>query len=335
MLDLGLVEKALAGDGKDTDDARLSAVESAGASDAQLAAETARLGLEKGSTDVRLIAAYLLGAFVEQGPKSLPGIFEALRGAVTARWLSLRPEERKARVVDGTLARLFRSIVNHVDAHEQMQDATFKAWIRSDHDAVGGPALRASSALREALTSALDAPRCTAPLSDLDARIRAHFDRHPAPPKPAPRPLPEPEPEEATAEEATVEPEEPAPAPEDEGPRPAAARGGSTPGDAPELDRRTIPVSPAFELLLRKLEAVPALLSRDEPERAAVVADDIRRTLKSFDPKVFFPDVFVPYLRFLAGHVEQLAPHWDAMGSPQWEALEQLYQVDPDHFMTP
>jgi hypothetical protein len=337
MLDLGLLDKALEGDGKDADETRLNAVDSTMVSDVLQAADTARIGLEKGSTDVRLLTAYALGAFVEQGPKALAGIFDALRRAVSERWHSLRPEERKERIVDGSYSKLFRSMVSHIDVHEKMQDATFKAWIRSDHDTVGGPALRASSALRDALIEALETPQSKDPLSELDARIRMHFDRVPAPAKPAPRPAPEPEPEPepATPDESSAEErEEPSPdaeeskesAPEDRDEQPRSPDTGHAPAG-------TIAVSPAFAQLLRKIDAVGALLSRGDTERAAVIADDVRRTLKQFDPKVFFPDVFLPYFRLLSENIDEISPHWREIGSPRWEALAELYQVDLKAFL--
>jgi hypothetical protein len=330
MLDLGLLEKALEGDGKDADEARLRAVEDNLVSDVLEAASTARIGLEKGTTDVRLLTAYALGAFVEQGPKTLPAIYDALRKAVTERWHSLRPEESKARTVDGSYSKLFRSLISHIDVHEKMQDATFKAWIRSDHETVGGPALRASAALREALTGELATalsrdPLSKDPLSELDARVRMHFDRHPAPAKPAPRPAPEPEAVPSTDEASSPEspPEQAKDTVSDHGADDARK----------EAPAHTIAVSPAFAQLLRKIDAVGALLSRGDTERAAVVADDVRRTLKQFDPKVFFPDVFLPYFRLLSENIQEIAPHWDGIGNPRWEALAQLYEVSLDAFL--
>lgn len=342
MLDLGLLEKALEGDGKDADETRLHTVENSLVSDVLGAADTARIGLEKGATDVRLLTAYALGAFVEQGPKALPAILDALRKAVAERWHSLRPEDRKGRVVDGSYSRLFRSMVSHVDVHEKMQDATFRAWIRSaDHDSVGGPALRASSALRDALIEALETPQSTGPLSELDARVRVHFDRHPAPAKPAPRPAPEPEPEPEAATPNEASPGEGGGEPSGE-PAPAESPGGeaedtesdrATAGAREEAPAGTIAVSPAFAQLLRKIDAVGELLSRGDTERAAVVADDVRRTLKQFDPKVFFPEVFLPYFRLLSENIDEIAPHWKDVGSPRWEALAELYQVDLKAFL--
>lgn len=344
MLDLGLVDKALSGDGKDADDRRLSAVEAATVSDVLLAADAARIGLEAGSTDIRLLVAYLLGVFVEQGPTALAPIFDALAAAVGERWHSLRPEagrpeEPKERVVDGSLTRLFRSMVNHVDVHEKMADATFKAWSRVDHDSVGGPALRASSTLREALDAALESPKSTAQLSELDARIRSHFDRFPAPAKPVARPAPEPEPEPAPEVAPANEEAEPT---TDE--QPAAASPGEGSWNAESTPRadaewevplpKTVTVSPAFGQLLRKIQAVRVLLARGETERAAVVADDVRRTLKAFDPKVFFPDVFLPHFQLLSQNIDAIAPYWgEETDSPRWEALVQLCQVNLDAFV--
>jgi hypothetical protein len=329
MLDPALLDKALSGGGKDAEDGRLPALESAMANDPITGADVARSALEKGVTDVRVITAYALGLFAEQGPPALAPIFTSLRKAVAERWSALRPAERKERTVDGAYSALFRTIVQHIDVHEKMKDATFKQWSRADHDAVGGPALLASAALREAITAALPAPRSTDALSELEARVRTHFDRLAAPARPAPRPEPPPEPPADVAPEAPEAPEDdPAPVSETVPARvsPPRARDTSAPSG-------TLRISPAFAHLLRKLEAFSTLVESGQYPKAAVVADDLRRTLKSFDPKVFFPDVFVPYFQALSSHIDEIAPCWEEMGSPRWEALEQLYQVDLDAFV--
>ncbi|WP_437762111.1 type VI secretion system protein IglI family protein [Sorangium sp. So ce281] len=325
MLDPALLDKALSGGGKDAEDGRLSALESAMANDPIGGADLARSALEKGVTDVRVITAYALGLFAEQGPQALAPIFTSLRKAVAERWSALRPAERKERTVDGAYSTLFRTIVQHIDVHEKMKDATFRQWSRADHDAVGGPALLASAALREAITQVLPAPRSTDALSELEARVRTHFDRIAAPARPAPRPEPP----------ADIAPEAPE-APEDD-PAPASETVPArvSPWRAPDISAPsgTLRISPAFAHLLRKLEAFSLLVESGQYPKAAVVADDLRRTLKSFDPKVFFPDVFVPYFQALSSHIDEIAPCWEEMGSPRWEALEQLYQVDLDAFV--
>lgn len=324
MLDPTLASTALSGDGKDAEEGRLAAVEAAVVSDILLAADTARMGLEKGITDVRLITAYTLGLFVEQGPKTLAASFDVLRSAVAERWQSLRPTNRKDRVVDGAYAGLFRSIVNYIDVHEKMQDATFKLWLRSDHDTVGGPALRASAALREALELAIETSRARDTLSELDVRIRTLFDRVPAPVR-APAPPPAPVEDESDDTDQAPSSTSDATAVSETASNVAAS-------DAPSSTAETMKISAAFAEFLRKLQVFEALVQRGETSKAAVVADDVRRTLKSFDPKVFFPDKLAPYFQTLSDHIDEISPYWDEIGSPRWEALEQLYQVNLENF---
>lgn len=339
MLDISLVDKALAGDGKDADEKRISDVETALLSDVPKAADIARVGLESGTTDIRLVTAYFLGVFQEQGPTTLAPILKSLRAAVAERWHSLKPDERKEMTIDGSMAKLFRSMVHHIDVHEAMRDATFKSWSSLDHDTVGGPALRASSALREALEAAilptLETIRATAPLSELDARIRSFFDRVPAPETPAPATADQdPEDSSATASSSDTDSEDGSPA-ADENLEVSSNAESNTPivTAAPaRAEGETIAVSPAFSTLLRKIRMVESLLARGQTERAAVVADDVRRTLKDFDPKVFFPDVFLPYFQLLSRHIDEIAPYWEQVESPRWEALSQLYQVNLDVF---
>jgi hypothetical protein len=105
---------------------------------------------------------------------------------------------------------------------------------------------------------------------------------------------------------------------------------------APQLSRageQVLELSPPMQLLLRRLAAFEKLTARGDLERAAIVAEDVRGTLESFDPRVYFPRLFSPYARAFANHVNDLAPYWDNLGSPSWRALDQLYRLDLDAFL--
>lgn len=319
--DTTLAMRVLDGPGADAAESVLREIQDlSGRSEYQAAAERAAGALRDGASDVRVLTPFLLGVFLERGPAALPAVLDVLRAALTERWAALRPEARKARVVDSALSGFFRSMVVQIDFHEKMADATFRAWARADAVTVGRPSLEASSALRAAIDAVIDKARSTVQLSEVEVRIRAQWNRVAAPPPVVVVAKPEPPPEEEE-EEAAAEPEQaPAPRPQ----KPPAETSAAAP---------TLEISPAMVIFLRKLDAFEALVARGDLERAAVVAEDVRSALESFDPRVYFPRLLSSYSRVLAAHVNEIAPHWESIGSPPWRALEQLYRVDLDAFL--
>jgi hypothetical protein len=98
---------------------------------------------------------------------------------------------------------------------------------------------------------------------------------------------------------------------------------------------RILPVSAALERFIQKLEAFEALVQRGEMGKAAIVAQDVRRIVEHFDPRVYLPSLLAPHFRLLSSHIDEISPHWEASEGPAWQALEQLYQVDLEAFVGP
>ncbi|UQA56301.1 type VI secretion system protein IglI family protein [Polyangium aurulentum] len=329
-LDATIARRALEGPGGDAPEAALGdIVKLAEKGEHRAAAERAAGLLRQGSTDVRVLVHFLFGLFDANGPASLPKTLSILRAALSERWGVVRPEERRPRIVDSSLSWLFRTLVVNIDFHEKTKSPAFTTWASLDAATVGGPALEASAALREAASRVIDGARCLAQLSELDVRIRSHFNRLPVRPAPAPAPAPVAD-EEAAPPASEPEPDEvddDLPGAAEPPPRPRAAP------DEPPPHGRVLEISPAMEFFLRKLEAFERLVERGDGLRAALVADDIQRTLDSFDPRLYLPRLLARHFRLLAAHADELAEHAEGAEGPRWKALAQLYQVDLDAFL--
>ncbi|MFS8066239.1 MAG: type VI secretion system protein IglI family protein [Byssovorax sp.] len=316
-----LATRALAGPGADVAESLLREIQDLSDRSEYLAAAKRAAGaLRDGGTDIRVLASFLLGVFLEQGPESLPTLLRTLHLAISDRWLSVRPEIRKAKVTDSVLSGLFRAIVVQIDFHAKLEDATFRVWARAGAATVGQPGLKASADLWTAIDTVIEKARSTVQLSEVEVRIRALFNR-----VEAARPI------------AVVTPELPAPGDEEEAqsddvPAPSV-RDPAVGVHHASSAARTLEISPAMELLLRKLAAFETLVARGDLERAAVVAEDVRSTLDSFDPRVYLPRIFSSYARVLATYVNDIAFHSDSIGSPTWRALDQLYRIDLDAFL--
>ncbi len=74
-------------------------------------------------------------------------------------------------------------------------------------------------------------------------------------------------------------------------------------------------------------------MKKNDLARAAVVADDLMRTIDSFDPRAYFPELFSDFSELLSKHIDTLANHWQDRESTAWKAHAQFYRVDLKRFV--
>ena len=94
-----------------------------------------------------------------------------------------------------------------------------------------------------------------------------------------------------------------------------------------------IEISPAMASLIARLRAFEVLVGRGEFNRAAVVAEDVRRSIETFDPTAYLPAFFAQHFALLSEHIARLSPLWQAAHTPEWRVLEQHCKVDLEGFV--
>lgn len=288
------------------------------------AARTAEALLSEGVRDVRLVAPYLFGGFLEHGLKAMPVIFSSLAKIFTTQWETFGPAEKKTVFATSGLKWFFKTLNKHLQHHELGKDETWRQWTTADNRVPLEDALTLSQDVMDALVTALPGSGCDTLLRSIVAWLSNHLstlpqEAHPAAEEPAPE-------ESHEAEEAHAGHEaehEPAPG------APATARAPSAPPAGP-----VIPVSPALALLMRKLEAFDALVERRDLARASVVAADVLHTLDHFDPRVYLPSLFARFFGGLGTHADVIERLLQSTDTLAFRALEQLYRVDLDAFMS-
>ncbi len=87
-----------------------------------LAAGQAAELLRGEGNDVRLIAIYLMGSFVERGASALPDVL--------ARVDLLLGEGGPSRSIDSAMTWLFRALTDKIAFHTKQRDETWNAWLR-------------------------------------------------------------------------------------------------------------------------------------------------------------------------------------------------------------
>jgi hypothetical protein len=270
----------------------------------------------EGIYDVRLVGYFYFGMYLEQGLGALPEIFESLTHTFEVNWEAYGPSTRRERAAQTGLGWLFKQLSRNLERVESTKGETWDSWVEQLTTEDVDRALAQVDALREVVARVLEDE--AAPLLDNLARLREWIQafRGAVPDPPSPE-WEEDDDDEAEDDDFVNELEEDDTLSAPSAPAPQAAPAGS---------------SPQMAQLLKKLAVFEQLVQRGEMFRAKVVADDVTGLLQSFDPLLYFPEIFSTYLRLCAEHVDGLVQFEPTKGSLQWRAAERFYRVDIDSF---
>lgn len=91
--------------------------------------------------------------------------------------------------------------------------------------------------------------------------------------------------------------------------------------------------SPLMQTLHKKLQTFELFIEKQDHVKAALIADDIKQIIETFDPTAYFPKLFSNYFSLNAKHIETLSAEWESKDSLIWTSLKQLYHTDLDAFI--
>nr|WP_275442913.1 type VI secretion system protein IglI family protein [Pseudoalteromonas sp. OOF1S-7] len=92
--------------------------------------------------------------------------------------------------------------------------------------------------------------------------------------------------------------------------------------------------SHALTLLLKKMTVFQNLLQQQDYLKAAIIKEDIAHIIENFDPRLYFPALFGPYVHAQISHGEALMEAQMALSQQaSIDALNELYQMDLDAFV--
>lgn len=272
----------------------------------------------EGLHEVRLSGYYLFVALREEGLSRLPEVLETL-SALARDVASAAPTQDKAAkpavLLNKALTWLFQTLLSALRYHHGKKDAGWEAWTKDFPDGKRRDALRGIQTLQ----GLLEGPAFrngTQGLAGLGQWLRDTQER-----APAPVPAAEPARPAAPAKGRTAKAAAPAAAPPAPFPRtvgPLQLR-----GSAHLLE------------LCDKLKAFEVLVERGDFQKAAMVSDDVLRTLEDFDPRRYLPELFSTFGGLLNRHVADIQEHWERKDSMEWRTLSQFYQVDLSAFVGP
>ncbi|MGK3992791.1 type VI secretion system protein IglI family protein [Sorangium sp. So ce1024] len=318
--------EAAAEPGLDATDARLDElVELSGRGRHDEVAERVEALAREGVHDIRALSFYLFAVFREGGLAALAPVFEVVSLALGPNFEAIGPAKRRKDHVDRRLAWLFQTIADELEYHEKSPSPAWDALHEGLAEGALGEALAGAERVGRALAEGAYGP-AVQQLGRLAAWLRRRAEELAS--RPAPEP---PRPAEERAPAAGAPPAERAATAAAAAPAdavPVAEVGSSDPLRA----RVELTVSHHFLELVAKLRAFEALVDKRDFAKAAVVADDLQRILESFDPRVYFPELFSNYSALLSAHITLLAEHLEDRDSFSRKALEQFYRVDLKRF---
>lgn len=261
------------------------------------------------ASDLRLVAVYLVGWFVDRGAPALPELLACVDIAIgdgerTATSVAT------ARTRDSAMEWLFRAVGDRAAFQTAQRDEVWDAWLQDIT-----PEHIAEIAARSEAISA----RCPGGTDALHKLVRwARNKLGPAAER---------------ARKMATPPEVAKPAPF----APPPVRGWDEPEteDTREYeenervaDTAIVRDAPALASLREKLRAFEVLLARGQLDRAAVVARDIQGILAAFDPIVYLPALLGRYARLLSDSFVEIESHWQEADSARWQILTQFYRAD-------
>jgi hypothetical protein len=313
----------------ETVDERLVAIEALAEKARFDAAAEATLALvTEGIRDVRTLPYLFYQAFLEGGFTSLELVFRALANLVGPSYAALAPERRREEHVDRRLSWLFDKIQRGLEYDEKFGTPEWAALTKTLTPADIQSALGAAKPLSEQLV-ARDALRADQALAQLSAKLRS-YEEGPRTPHGLTPLL-------TSASSPAADAKAPA--------RAAAAASGAT---ATAADASTQPLQPpvreglyrmelvvpyAFVDLCRKLKAFETVIHKHQYQKAAVLAVEIEQIADSFDPRLYFPELFSTHAALHSKHAATLAREANDQETPIWRALARYARVDLDGFV--
>ena len=296
----------------------------------EAAAKSEAILVEK-NYDVRIIGYFLYGHFIEQGLPAFADVYLCLTDLLQDNIDALGPVKNREKHIQTILNWLMKQIIKTLQYEEEKNSVSYRKWISGVSSDRVQETLDVSNKLRRVLGPVLE--DAAGPILDGMTKINnwlQSFQR-------LVYREPEPEPEEDKEPEAAETAGEPEEAEAEEGIEREERREDRKRSyrSAPEMDEEMAGVEGSYHLkiLIKKLEAFDHLISAQKYASAALVADDINAIIANFDPRIYFPNLFVRFALMFAANINNLTAYAEYKESPAWQALQELYKVDLESFV--
>lgn len=305
QLDLDQVSEPLPMDAPELEAMRTLAEQSDYSGMMELAEQLA----ERNIYDFRILIYALYGETIGAGPLQIPYICDVLEYLLKDAWEALSPNKKKGAYCKSSLAWLFKQILIDLQTQELDKGDLWNEWMEGLESADLSESIQRLGGLIPLLDDKLEkeAATVTEKLTELKKWV-THLSQS----------LPSREVVEIV-----------------DAPEPASAAIDTRPEPGMEPIQPAFPAgSVHFDILLRKLAFFERVIDSGDMVKAAVVVADLTTILENFDPRLYFPALFSRYFTLLVTHNGPINEFMGMRDSPQWQALESLYKVDDEAFLS-
>lgn len=281
--------------------------------------------------DIRIIGYFLYGHFIERGLPALADVYLCLADLLRDNIDALGPARNRGKHIQTILNWMMKQIIKTLQYEEEKKKGLYKEWISGVSSDQVQEIIDAGGEFRRSLVLVLE--DSAAPVLDGMVKINdwlISFQRL-VYREPEPEPEEEREPESAETEQEADKVE----AVEEIEEEPQWEERQRLTRPAPEEEEEIAGVEGSYHLkvLMKKLDAFDQLVSMQKYASAAIIADDINAIIANFDPRIYFPNLFVRYALQCATNINNLAAYAEYKESAAWQALQELYKVDLESFV--
>ncbi len=263
---------------------------------------------EKNIYDVRMLSYAIYSETIEDKLATLENLYQTLNILLDSAWHAVGPEGKRDKYAKTSLPWIFKQILIDLQTLEIEAGPLWQSWITTYTPENVYSFISASEVTRSALSTVLaeEAGTVLEKITELNNWFKDFIKLLPVP---------------VQAEESVSLDTSTPSSEENTASSGSENRGIGTTG------------SVHLDLLIQKMEVFERVVEKGDILKAAVVVMDINQALESFDPKLYFPDIFSRYYFLMVQNISTITEVMDLQDSPQWMALNQLYQVDKKGFI--
>jgi hypothetical protein len=275
--------------------------------------------------DIRIIGYFFYGHFIERGVLAIADIYLCLADLLSDNMGALGPVKNRGKHIHTILNWLIKQIIKKLQYEEEKKSGLYEEWASGVSSDQVQEALDAGEKLRRILGPVLE--DAAGPVLDGLMKINDWLKSFQRLVYREPEPEPEEEKEPAEREEAE------AGGKSEQEPRKGKRKHAYIPALPADEEMAGVEGSYHLKLLIRKLEAFDYLISAKKYPNAAIIADDINTIVANFDPKIYFPKLFIRFVLQSAANINELVAYEEYKGSVAWHSLQELYKVDLESFV--
>jgi hypothetical protein len=267
--------------------------------------------------DIRMISYYLYGYWLDNGFGSLNVVLQCLNNILSDNFEAVGPIANHDQNFEKSLSWIMRQILKKINYEEKKNSSLWQQWYTSITEEDISHILETGEILCGTLTQKI--PDKAVDIINLWNKIQASLK---AIKKMVARPL-----DLITTETDNDKTEFPLLVSEENDLK------GELESKEPINSYQAYETSYPMTLLLKKISAFERMINEKKFDRAALILEDIKLSLSTFEPTVYLPKIFENFVKLQALNINDLLICQQERGTVEWEVMQEWFKVDLDGFI--